>query len=372
MPPLPLYFLFPSCFLFGSVWSFQHGPVFESASDSVEDGVLPAAEEDQTVVVTCHQDSVEVVVRAHLLDPGLVGLGLGPDGAGGGPCTAWLSADGHLSIRAPLVGCGSRVMLSDGDLLYFNLLLLLLSAPSGQGSKVEAAAVPVLCKRRRRFMVSSGALRPTWTPLVSVHSARLSLDFTLRLMTDDWTDERNSPVYFMDQTVNMQASLDLRHPPLRLFADSCVATLTPAVNSQPRYPFIDHQGCFVDSLLSGSVSRFLPRFQDQVLQIQLQPFLFYQDHRHDIYVTCVLEAEPILKTEKKACSFINDSWRSVDGADHVCESCSRTETSHKSAHRSRRAHRNKELHRETTLGPIIVVPERTDDREDRGKSYREP
>lgn len=171
MPPLPLYFLFSSCFLFGSVWSFQHRPVFESDSED-PDGVPSAAVEAQTVVVTCHQDSVEVevVVRAHLLDPGLVGLRLGPDGVGGGPCIAWQSADGHLSIRAPLMGCGSRVMVgellsaatcwfsphtaavfqfTDGDLLYFNRLLLLLSAPSGRGSRVEAAAVPVLCKHRR-------------------------------------------------------------------------------------------------------------------------------------------------------------------------------------------------------------------------------
>lgn len=111
MPPLPFYFLFSSCFLFGSVWSFQHRPVF--VSDSAE-GPDPAAEEDQSVVVTCHQDSVEVAVRAHLLDPGLVGLRLGPDGAGeGGLCTAWLSADGHLSVRAPLMGCGSRVMVGE-------------------------------------------------------------------------------------------------------------------------------------------------------------------------------------------------------------------------------------------------------------------
>lgn len=31
--------------------------------------------------------------------------------------------------------------------------------------------------------MSSGALRPTWTSVVSVHSAHLSLDFYLSLMT---------------------------------------------------------------------------------------------------------------------------------------------------------------------------------------------
>lgn len=37
--------------------------------------------------------------------------------------------------------------------------------------------------------------------------------------------------------------------------------------------------CFTDSQLHGSSSCFLPRLQDQLLQIQLQPFLFHQDHR---------------------------------------------------------------------------------------------
>lgn len=40
--------------------------------------------------------------------------------------------------------------------------------------------------------------------------------------------------------------------------------------------------CFTDSKLSGSRSRFLPRVQNHLLQIQLQPFLFHHDHRHTV------------------------------------------------------------------------------------------
>lgn len=61
----------------------------------------------------------------------------------------------------------------------------------------------------------------------------------------DWSSERKSSVHFLGETVNMEASVDhhLHHLPLRLYVDSCVATLTADVNSYPRYPFIDHQGC---------------------------------------------------------------------------------------------------------------------------------
>ncbi|MED6256692.1 hypothetical protein ATANTOWER_001888 [Ataeniobius toweri] len=253
------------------------------------------------------------------------------------------------------------------------LLLFFPGSLPGDTFQVEGAAVPVLCQHKWRYMVSSGALRPTWTSLISVHSAHLSLDFYLSLMADDWSSERNSPVYFMSETVNIQASIDHHHHhlPLRLYVDSCVAILTPDVNSHPRYPFIDRQGCFTDSQLSGSGSHFLPRVRDELLRIQLEPFLFHQDRRNSIYITCYLEALPILKKDPKtkACSFIAGRWRSADGDDHVCESCDRAgetaesssaDFTHERVQRSNREHRRNELHRETTLGPIIFLPEQDD------------
>lgn len=63
-----------------------------------------------------------------------------------------------------------------------------------------------------------------------------------RHSSGDWSRERESKVYFLGDTVNMEASVDHRHLPLRLFVDSCVATLSADVDSYPRYPFIDHQG----------------------------------------------------------------------------------------------------------------------------------
>nr|XP_054603741.1 zona pellucida sperm-binding protein 3-like isoform X1 [Nothobranchius furzeri] len=363
MPPFSGYLMFGPLFCLNLVRSFTH---------QTEPLHAPHNGEDQTLVVTCHEDSMEVLMRARLLGSRLavelVGMRLGADGAAGGGCSTWLSSDGDFVIWAPLAGCGSRVMFTETEALYTNLLLLYFTPPSDGGAgRLEVAAVPVMCKHRRRFAVSSGALRPTWTPLVSIRSADLSLDFQLRLMTDDWSRERASPVFFMDQTVNMQASVDHHHPPpLHLYAGGCVATLTPDVNSHPAYPFIDRHGCFTDSRLSSSGSRFLPRIRDELLQIQLEPFFFHQDSRHTIYITCYLEAVIVSQkeTKKKACSFINERWRSVDGDDNACESCnSADEFSHKGAQRSERSVGINDLHQGTTLGPIVFLPKRADSTE---------
>uniref|UniRef100_A0A3Q1EX63 Zona pellucida sperm-binding protein 3 n=1 Tax=Acanthochromis polyacanthus TaxID=80966 RepID=A0A3Q1EX63_9TELE len=282
----------------------QTSPVFLSSPDLAaldatshankprfEDPVgITAAGEDgvKTFVLKCHEENMEVVMKAQLFDPGLsaepMRLRLGPVGAAGDHCVAKVTGNGEYIIRAPLAECGNKVMFTDSAVLYSNLLLYY--PPSSPGDTFQR-----------------------------VH-------FNKRWY--DWSSERTSSVYFLGETVNMEASVDHHHHlPLRLYVSSCVATLTSDVNSSPRYPFIDHQGCFTDSQLSGSKSRFLSRVHNNHLQIQLEPFLFHRDRRHSIYITCYLEAEPISKSDpvKKACSFINNRWRSVDGDDHVRLTC---------------------------------------------------
>ncbi|XP_044197536.1 zona pellucida sperm-binding protein 3-like isoform X1 [Thunnus albacares] len=403
MPLISVHFTFSIYILFKLVavrcYTYQTKPLFLSFSDlaaleansnkpnthpwsNTRDpaGIITAAGEHKvkTFVVKCHEDSIEVVMKAYLFDPALpvepTHLRLGPVSAAHSHCTARKSEHGEYIIRAALSDCGGRVMFTESAVLYKNLLLYS-PPPKSQGDVfyVEGAAVPVQCKyKSRRYTVSSRALKPTWSPLISVHSTHLHLDFHLRLMTNDWNSERKSSVYFLGEMINIEASVDHRHLPLRLYADSCVTTLTSDVKSYPRYPFIDHQGCFTDSQLNGSSSRFLPRVQDTLLQIQLEPFLFHQDHRHTIYITCHLEAEPTSNNknpEKKACSFMSGRWKSVDGEDDVCESCNKIqetnrsnsdEPGHKRAPRSKTKYRLNELQRETTVGPIIFLPRKAE------------
>lgn len=165
MPPLLLYFLF-SLLLFHPVQSSPPRP------DS--DGAPPATDEDRALVVKCRQDSVEVELRAHLLDSDLsgrlLGLQLGPDGAGGGHCSAGSSADGPLSIRAPLSSCGSRVLVGE------RLLTGGRSAPGG-----VTPPPPRCCfsSQRWRCCTSTSCFCPSrrrsariwWRPLLFLSSA---------------------------------------------------------------------------------------------------------------------------------------------------------------------------------------------------------
>ncbi|KAL6118542.1 uncharacterized protein ACO6RY_03328 [Pungitius sinensis] len=380
--------LLPLCFLSTLVTTRGHTyltePLFLSFSDlAALDGVSPQRPNApplggdakiKTFAVHCHEDRVEVVLNAHLLDPGVpvepARLRLGPVGAARDPrCAATVAGNGDYVIRAPLTECGGEVTFIHSAVLYNNFLQYSPPPPPtspGDQLQAEGVAIPVVCEYERRYPVSSPALKPTWIPPISVQSTHLLMGFHLRLMTNDWSRERKTPVYFLGEAMNVEASVVHHHLPLRLYADTCVATLTSDVNSHPRHPFIDHHGCFTDSQLDGSSSRFLPRVQDELLHIQLEPFLFRQDHRHTIYITCYLEAEPSTNKPpgKKACWFERGRWRSADGDDSVCASCSGVnETNHisgatsnrKRALRSKTEPRPTGLHG-TILGPIIFLP----------------
>uniref|UniRef100_A0A3Q3L138 Zona pellucida sperm-binding protein 3 n=1 Tax=Mastacembelus armatus TaxID=205130 RepID=A0A3Q3L138_9TELE len=258
-------------------------------------GIIGTAANPKSIVVKCHTDSMEVVIKTYLIDPGWpvepTHFRLGPFSAAQDQCRSTESRNRDYVIRSPLCDCGGKVVVCE---------------PFNNNSL--------------RHTVSSRTLKPTWTSFISIHSALLDLDFHLRLMRSDWSSERKSSVCFLAEMVNMEASVD-HHLPLRLYVNSCVATLSSDAASYPRYPFVDHQGCFTDPKVNGSSSRFLTRIQDNLLQIQLQPFLFHQDPRHIIYITCYLEAVPISvkDLEKRACSFMSRRWGSADGDDHVCE-----------------------------------------------------
>uniref|UniRef100_W5N6F2 ZP domain-containing protein n=1 Tax=Lepisosteus oculatus TaxID=7918 RepID=W5N6F2_LEPOC len=123
-------------------------------------------------------------------------------------------------------------------------------------------------------------------------------------MADDWSSPRTSNVFYLGDVLNIEASVSQAdHQPLRLFVDSCVATLVPDQTSTPRYAFIKNHGCLTDAKTTGSSSQFMPRPQDGKLRMKLDAFRFYQDARSSIYITCLLKvtaasqrvsAEPVI------------------------------------------------------------------------------
>ncbi|KAK0140968.1 Zona pellucida sperm-binding protein 3 [Merluccius polli] len=379
--------LFMFKWLLINCYSYQSKPLFMTFSELA---VLEAESQDQSattvsastncdenchiksVVVKCLKDSMEVVVVENAdvfglgfpVDPKR--LNLGPVVQSQSGCRAVANGERVYTFRARHGECGTKLTLTY-DAVVFSNLLVFTPPPSlaGQLFPASSVAVPVQCNYKRRYGVSSSALNPSRTPGVSTQAPRL--DFHLKLMSDDWAEERQSSVYVLGDLVNMEASLSgPSHPALSLYIDSCVASLTPGVTSTPRYPFIDHQGCFQDSLVVGSRSAFLPRTKGALLQFHLETLLFQgQEEETPIYITCDLVAVLISRKNhvRKACSHINGSWRSADGNDSVCRSCRmdeqvltrRSKTRHQRAVMHRTKDTKNEWHKETSLGVFVFL-----------------
>ncbi|MGH0191049.1 UNVERIFIED_CONTAM: hypothetical protein FKN15_056002 [Acipenser sinensis] len=209
-----------------------------------------------------------------------------------------------VTVKRDLFGIGQLIKASD------------VSLGSCGVTREDDATQSVIfeAQLQEKHNVSSDALRPTWRPFSSTKSAEGALNFSLRLLADDWLTQRTSNVYSLGDVLNIEASIDgTNHMPLRLFVDSCVATMVPDRNASPRYVFIDNSGCLVDAKVSGSGSRFIsPRVQNTKLQLRLDAFRFYSDPRSSIYITCHLKvaaASQNVDSVNKACSFTASSSR---------------------------------------------------------------
>ncbi|KAL0968365.1 hypothetical protein UPYG_G00265900 [Umbra pygmaea] len=94
-------------------------------------------------------------------------------------------------------------------------------------------------------------------------------------MTADWQFERDSNQYALGDLINVEASVkQYFHVPLRVFVDSCVATMEPNANANPNHIFIENHGCMIDAKVTGSHSQFMARSEDNKLHFQLEAFRF--------------------------------------------------------------------------------------------------
>ncbi|KAK1799357.1 hypothetical protein P4O66_007593, partial [Electrophorus voltai] len=198
--------------------------------------------------------------------------------------------------------------------------------------RTVGAVTHIECHYPRRHNVSSNALMPAWIPYASTQVAEEQLVFSLRLMADDWQSERVSNQYFLNDVINVEASvIQFYHVPLRVYVDSCVATVVPDVNAVPRYAFIEEYGCLIDAKLTGSQSHFLPQTEADRLRFRLEAFKFQQDNSglvgDLIYFTCFMKATAAslpADAEHKACSFSGNRWTAAYGDNRVCGCCDTT------------------------------------------------
>ncbi|KAM6961192.1 zona pellucida sperm-binding protein 3-like [Aplochiton taeniatus] len=239
------------------------------------------------------------------------------------------AATGHdaqtLFFQSELQGCGSHLTMTN-DALIYTYTLNYTPRPLGASPivRTSSAAVIVECHYPRNHNVSSHAINPIWIPFSAVKVSEELLYFSLKLMMEDFNNERPSYQYYLGDTINFEATVkQYFHVPLRIFVDSCVGSAHPDPNSSPSYVFIQNHGCLVDGVLTGSASKFLPRVADNKLQFQIEAFRFQSQESGTIYVTCHLKATSAVShidTENRACSYIN-GWKEASGSDVVCGSC---------------------------------------------------
>ncbi|XP_068434485.1 zona pellucida sperm-binding protein 3-like [Clinocottus analis] len=349
-------------------------PPITGSSRQTQQVKAPAKEQEQvnTVRVTCHPDSLDIIIKADMF-----GVGAPVDGDDirlgvehNDYCRATTSSEDEYRILVGLVDCGTKQRMTEDTLVYTNLLIYSPVASPDGVVRMDDAVIPIECQYKRKYSLSSSSLMAAWIPFKSAQVAEEALEFNLKIMTDDWLYQRSSNVFYLGEPISIKASVRAgHHTGLRVFVSSCVATLHPDVYSEPRYVFVEN-GCLVDSELPGSRSHFLSRTQDDKLHLTIDAFKFLNENIGQLYITCHLNAVLANDAEapNKACSFMNGRWRSADGNDYLCRACQSRDKPSSSGKFGPRGFEMQDdrfwsglgtitmLAQEAKVGPMIVLP----------------
>ncbi|XP_043941808.1 zona pellucida sperm-binding protein 3-like [Protopterus annectens] len=279
-----------------------------------------------TVTVQCNEADLVVMVDKDLFGNGQLikeaDVTLGSAG-----CNPTFVNTTTVAFQYGLQECGSTLKMTSDSFVYNTNVY---HKPTTRLSiiRTNGAVIPIQCHYPRKDNVSSDAIKPTWVPFRSTVASEQRMNFSLRLMNDDWSTQRTSTEFYLGDVLHIEASVSTdNHVPLRLFIDSCVATLQEDETSNPRYSIIGNYGCLADSKLSDSSSAFkAPRPRDNTLQFDLAAFRFFKDSRNLMYITCHLKAIGITlvpDATSKACSYIKPGnfWSAVDGFNNICSCC---------------------------------------------------
>ncbi|KAM5172795.1 zona pellucida sperm-binding protein 3-like [Mantella aurantiaca] len=330
------------------------------------------------VSVQCEEDMMVVSVQRDFYGTGKLvkpsDLSLGSQNCKPSP----QSTDTVIVFQNGLQDCGNSVQMNQDWVIYTSSLTY---SPSSSIPiiRTNSAEVPIMCYYYRHGNVSSNAIKPTWAPFSTTVSSEERLSFSLRLMTEDWSGPRISPIFQLGDVLYIEASVDTQnHIGLIMYIDKCVATISPDANSAPSYDIIADNGCLVDGMQDDSSSAFIaPRVESDKLQFTVDAFRFLEKDVSLIYITCYLRgaaATQVPDPMNKACSYskATQSWSAVEGPSNICQCCGTdtcsNPTSLTAGGRSRlgrpRAFGKREALDEpnmeeekmvTTLGPLLVI-----------------
>ncbi|KAG7243614.1 hypothetical protein INR49_011171 [Caranx melampygus] len=336
------------------------GREFKSAAvrADAENISRPQPGDGSTVHIQCTEVSMIIVVNADLYRNGrrvsAAELFLGEaEHSGSSECRAVELTDTEYVIEATLQNCGSTLTVSEDSVIYSNKLIVSPAASYYGITRTAHAVIPVSCHYKRTHLVSSHQQQQQQPPTLSTSTQYSTQSaFSLRLMTDDWTSEKLTDVFYFGDLLHIEASYtgpDARQR--RLFIDNCVATLTPDPTSDPRYYFIENHGCVTDAKEEGSNTLFKPRKRVNSLELQLDAFLFHLDPRNTIFITCQLKAASGIwkgSPVNKACNYVLSRWENVDGIVGVCRCCDSV------CHQ--RSVQDVTITDTVTLGPLMIFP----------------
>ncbi|XP_007504445.1 zona pellucida sperm-binding protein 3-like [Monodelphis domestica] len=345
--------------------SYNSSHAHSSLDHGVHSQLLP-------VKVQCQETKLVANIRRDLFGKGRLinpsDLSLGPAAC---QYTAFNESSNIIVFQAGLHECGSTLQVTTDFLVYrINLYYNPTPAVNSTILRNNPTVILIECPYPRRSNVSSKAIQPTWIPFSSTLSSQKRLKFTLQLMTDDWSAKRASSSYQLGDVISIQANVNTgSHVALRLFIDSCVATLKSNQDPTHSYAIIDFYGCLVDHQSGNVGSTFIsPRSRPETLQFVIEAFKFSREPKDQIYITChlkVTEAADLPDPSNKACFFNKSSqeWSAVEGTDSICTCC---ETgSCRKAHLPNRLSRShwkrnelswKEISRKKNEADVVVGP----------------
>ncbi|XP_040202712.1 zona pellucida sperm-binding protein 3-like [Rana temporaria] len=278
------------------------------------------------ISVQCEEDSMVVSVMMDFYGNGKLvkpsDLSLGPQG-----CKPNTQSADDVIFQISLQDCGNTVQMIQDWVIYATNLTY---SPTSSIPiiRTNSAVVPIMCYYYRHANVSSKAIEPTWVPFSSTVSLEERLSFSLRLMTENWSGPRSSPIYQLGDILYIEASVDTQnHVGLILYIDRCVTTISPDPASAPSYDIIAYNGCLIDGMQDDSSSAFItPRVEPDRLQFTVDAFRFLGNDASLIYITCYLRAAATTQVPdamNKACSYskATESWSAVEGPSGICQCC---------------------------------------------------
>ncbi|XP_062422029.1 zona pellucida sperm-binding protein 3-like isoform X1 [Pungitius pungitius] len=372
-------------FAFGvadAIRTLKDGPLIDAEGREYKSANFPTDAGDNrsprlnvgpTVSVRCTDASMIIVVKADIYKNGLLvsaeELSLGESKhSQRSPCRAVAAGDSEYIIEAELQDCGSKLTVSDDSVIYSNELIIAAAAGSHGITRRTRVVVPVSCHYKRRWLfflrthLASSTDHQQQQLAPSLLENLSAAAFSLKLMTGDWTREMLPRALYIGDLLHLEASYaGPDSGERRLFIDSCVATLSPDVTSDPRYYIIENHGCLADATETESNARFLPRRSASSLQLQLNTFLFHDDSRNSIFITCQLKVTSEMQMSSsinKACNYVHPRWVNVDSSD-VCQCCasicSQTSPAY-STNLSEQIPEDSMASGTVTLGPLMVFP----------------